>query len=648
MSQIATWLSSVELDQYIPNFSNLTPQSFISITIQDYGSYGIVNLQDKQKLFRLITQLKSQPIVAPNQQSQSTYNQPQPKQVHSQPPQQRQLAPPPQHLSQPGSSLNPNVHPQAPVQTSLRGLPTISKTVIPPDNIFLDLIQQKIRVCVRKRPINHHELSLAQKDIVSIDGWNQCSVHEPKVKVDLTKYIEVSTYRYDHVFSENADNYEVYFYTAKPLIQSLFTGKSTTCFAYGQTGSGKTWTMMQRETGVYVLAAHDIFNTLNSDPVFSKLGLSAYVSFFEIYGGKLFDLLNNRNRLQALEDGKGNVHLQGLEEKQIHSVQEMLSSVDVGLSSRSVGATGANADSSRSHAILQVRLKQPNGKQHGMISFIDLAGAERASDVQNTDRQTRMEGAEINKSLLALKECIRAMDKGAHHLPFRGSKLTMVLRDSFIGDAQTVMIACISPADKSCENTNNTLRYTDRVKDANQHTKAKQGVLKPTQNVAEIVLGTKNDGDIETQQQMYQQQMAMIKNGGGANVQQYQQPQQQQMQQNPYQNIPVVVQDTPRAPSQPNDLERTHCDVVDVLYDLEDQITRAHRKQVDQMMVNVKEEVTLLHAIENNQISIDDWLLRLENILMQKEKAIQELRGQLQNFKVKLSEEQKLSESYGK
>lgn len=73
-----------------------------------------------------------------------------------------------------------------------------------------------------------------------------------------------------------------------------------------------------------------------------------------------------------------------------------------------------------------------------------------------------MEGAEINKSLLALKECIRALDNDQGHIPFRGSKLTEVLRDSFVGDSRTVMISCISPNAGSCEHTLNTLRYADR------------------------------------------------------------------------------------------------------------------------------------------------------------------------------------------
>lgn len=85
-----------------------------------------------------------------------------------------------------------------------------------------------------------------------------------------------------------------------------------------------------------------------------------------------------------------------------------------------------------------------------------------------------MEGAEINTSLLALKEVIRAMATGdaMTHVPFRGSRLTQVLKESFVGSntAQSVMIACISPNIGNCEQTLNTLRYADRVKERNAET----------------------------------------------------------------------------------------------------------------------------------------------------------------------------------
>ena len=101
----------------------------------------------------------------------------------------------------------------------------------------------------------------------------------------------------------------------------------------------------------------------------------------------------------------------------------------------------------------------------GRLSLVDLAGSERAADASSKDRTTRLEGAEINKSLLCLKECIRSLDSNSGHTPFRGSKLTQVLRDSFVGRAKTAMVATISPGSSCAEYTLNTLRYAQRVKE---------------------------------------------------------------------------------------------------------------------------------------------------------------------------------------
>jgi kinesin family protein 2/24 len=150
----------------------------------------------------------------------------------------------------------------------------------------------------------------------------------------------------------------------------------------------------------------------------------------------------------------------------VENVDQIMQVIGNGLNSRTSGVTGANADSSRSHAILQLQLKRGSDlKECGKMSFIDLAGSERGADTIDHNKQTRMDGAEINKSLLALKECIRALDLEKKHLPFRGSKLTQVLKDSFTGNSKTTMIANVSPASSCCEHTLNTLRYADRVKE---------------------------------------------------------------------------------------------------------------------------------------------------------------------------------------
>uniref|UniRef100_A0A2K6MQC5 Kinesin family member 24 n=1 Tax=Rhinopithecus bieti TaxID=61621 RepID=A0A2K6MQC5_RHIBE len=172
---------------------------------------------------------------------------------------------------------------------------------------------------------------------------------------------------------------------------------------------------------------------------------------------------------------RGEINIITVEDKETLLVYEKKEAVDLtqyilqvilkGSKERSTGATGVNADSSRSHAIIQIQIKDSAKRTFGRISFIDLAGSERAADARDSDRQTKMEGAEINQSLLALKECIRALDQEHTHTPFRQSKLTQVLKDSFIGNAKTCMIANISPSHVATEHTLNTLRYADRVKE---------------------------------------------------------------------------------------------------------------------------------------------------------------------------------------
>ena len=339
--------------------------------------------------------------------------------------------------------------------------PPISKTKI-----------SKIRVIVRKRPANHREFAQNDIDIITTEKKNTIIVKELKNKVDLTKYIEEHKFTFDRAYGDNSTNELIYQEMLKPMIEAAFNKTKITCFAYGQTGSGKTYTMLGNNhikndngpqvPGLYLLSCIDVFNFLKKKE-YSNLEL--WVSFYEIYCNKLFDLLNNKNILQAREDGKGNICIVGLVEKHTKNIEELLDLIDFGLNSRTVGITGANLDSSRSHAILQITIKTKEKEVYSKISFIDLAGSERAVDTIDTNKRTKIDGAEINKSLLALKECIRALDLEKRHKPFRGSKLTLVLRDSFIGNCLTLMIANISPCLSCSEHTLNTLRYADRVKE---------------------------------------------------------------------------------------------------------------------------------------------------------------------------------------
>lgn len=363
-------------------------------------------------------------------------------------------------------------------------LPTSEKENIKESNVA------KIKVVVRKRPLNKKEFARKEDDIVTVSS-NTLTVHEPKVKVDLTAYVEKHEFCFDAVLDEWVTNDEVYRETVQPIIPIIFQRTKATCFAYGQTGSGKTFTMKP----LPLRAAEDLVRLLHQ-PVYRDQRFKLWLSYFEIYGGKLFDLLSERKKLCMREDGRQQVCIVGLQEFEVCDVLIVKEFIEKGNAARSTGSTGANEESSRSHAILQLVVKKhseikeskrnydvnesKNGKVVGKISFIDLAGSERGADTTDNDRQTRIEGAEINKSLLALKECIRALDNDQIHIPFRGSKLTEVLRDSFVGNSRTVMISCISPNAGSCEHTLNTLRYADRVKSLSKSGNAKKDLVSCT------------------------------------------------------------------------------------------------------------------------------------------------------------------------
>ncbi|GET91018.1 mitotic centromere-associated kinesin, putative [Leishmania tarentolae] len=314
----------------------------------------------------------------------------------------------------------------------------------------------RIMVVVRKRPLTPGESGV---DCVEVESGH-VRIAVTKQRVDLTSYEESSDYVFDNAFGSEATNEDVYALSVKDLLTVSLSGGSASCFAYGQTGSGKTYTMIGTgtEKGLYLQAAADLFERL-------RPGQQLHVSFFEIYCNSLYDLLNHRHPIVLREDAHRRVNICGVTWCTVATVEELWQLVQSGMEQRRTGTTTANEHSSRSHAVLSLRITDSeNIDFSGTVNFVDLAGSERAADTAAQDRLTRLEGAEINKSLLALKECIRALDEKKKHVPFRGSRLTEVLRSSFTGNSKTVMIAAVSPSSVSHEHTNNTLRYAFRVK----------------------------------------------------------------------------------------------------------------------------------------------------------------------------------------
>uniref|UniRef100_A0A3Q3L2S4 Kinesin-like protein n=1 Tax=Mastacembelus armatus TaxID=205130 RepID=A0A3Q3L2S4_9TELE len=477
-----------------------------------------------------------------------------------------------------------------------------------------DLIEEhRICVCVRARPLNKKELTAKDLDVITIPSKDVVMVHEPKQKVDLTRYLENQTFRFDYAFDENSTNEMVYRFTAQPLVETIFERGMATCFAYGQTGSGKTHTMggdfsgknQDCSKGIYALSARDVFLMLKK-PNYKKLDLQVFATFFEIYSGKVFDLLNRKAKLRVLEDGKQQVQVVGLQEREVKCTEDVLKLIEMGNSCRTSGQTSANAHSSRSHAVFQIILRR-RGKMHGKFSLIDLAGNERGADTSSADRQTRLEGAEINKSLLALKECIRALGRNKPHTPFRASKLTQVLRDSFIGEnSRTCMIATISPGMASCENTLNTLRYANRVKEL---------AVDPA-----AVLESRQGGHIN------QLEVLEAQWGVGSS------PQRDDLkllcEQNEEEVSPQLF---------------TFHEAVSQLVEMEEQVLEDHRVVFQESIRWLEDEKVLLEMTEEVDYDVESYATQLEQILDQKIDILTELRDKVKSFRCTLQEEEQAS-----
>ncbi|MBA0797246.1 hypothetical protein Gohar_007961 [Gossypium harknessii] len=490
----------------------------------------------------------------------------------------------------------------------------------------------KIKVVVRKRPLNKKEVAKKEEDIITIlSNSNALTVHEKKLKVDLTEYVEKHEFLFDAVLNEDVSN--------EKLTMFLFLG----------TGSGKTYTMQP----LPLKASQDILRLMYHS--YRNQGFQLFVSFFEIYGGKVFDLLNDRRKLFMREDGKQQVCIVGLQEYKVLDVETIKELIERGNATRSTGTTGANEESSRSHAILQLAIKRSAdgsekkpAKLVGKLSFIDLAGSERGADTTDNDKQTRMEGAEINKSLLALKECIRALDNDQGHIPFRGSKLTEVLRDSFVGDSRTVMISCISPSSGSCEHTLNTLRYADRVKSLSKgNNAAKKDSLSSSSNLRDSTalplassLPTDSFEDIIPDNKprwsdRIERDTSPFKVDRGPSG---------RVEGNVSVAYPDYYMGQKSGPNRMAEDDLDHSeetnsdDDLNALLKEEEDLVSAHRRQVEHTIDIVREEMNLLVEADQPGNQLDNYISKLSAILSQKAAGILQLQNRLARFQKRLNE----------
>lgn len=330
-----------------------------------------------------------------------------------------------------------------------------------------------ILVAVRCRPLSGFEKKLNETKTVYILDLNIIVIIDPYATAN--KRNKEKHYQFDQVLNENSPQDEVFSKTCEGLIEGVLDGYNSTIFAYGPTGSGKTHTM-SGTPGTPGLIPTSLIRIFEKISQFPHRNYSIKISYLEIYNEVLKDLLNPSNLfLDIREDPIKGILISELSENPINNIEQFMELLKRGTKRRSCEPTEANLVSSRSHAILivnieyQDRVEGENGVVfNSKFSMIDLAGSERAANTKN--RGIRLiEGANINKSLLALGNCINALFEVNSrsvkaYVPYRDSKLTRLLKDSLGGKCKTVMIACISPFHKYYEDTHNTLEYANRAK----------------------------------------------------------------------------------------------------------------------------------------------------------------------------------------
>mgnify|MGYP003571315751 CR=1 FL=1 len=294
---------------------------------------------------------------------------------------------------------------------------------------------------------------------------------------------QIHKFTFDEVFDIDSSQKDVYAISAKPAVNSVLEGYNSTIFAYGQTGTGKTFTMegftynqFDEKRGIIPRTIEDIFTYIESNSnKDTKFIIRA--AYLQIYNEMISDLLkpNNPNRnLNIREDKKKGLYVEHLSEWAVRVPSDIYSLLEKGASCREVSNTNMNDVSSRSHAVFMITVEQLisdleiNGRQItkiGRLNLVDLAGSERTRITGATGKQLE-ESKKINKSLSALGNVINALtdSKERKHIPYRDSKLTRLLENSLGGNCKTTMIATISPAQCSFNESLSTLNFAKRAK----------------------------------------------------------------------------------------------------------------------------------------------------------------------------------------
>ncbi|KAI6387470.1 hypothetical protein MCOR32_000620 [Pyricularia oryzae] len=328
-----------------------------------------------------------------------------------------------------------------------------------------------VRVVARIRPLLEKEL---EKDII-VRPHGQEGKQPNVVKIPSPKNpSEEFSFTFNSVYDLETSQETLFTSEVAPHVKALFQGLDVTIFAYGVTGTGKTHTMRGglrlAERGVIPRLLSAVFRRgkkimKDSD---GETTVDVALSYYEIYNDKVFDLLEPPEKRTPsglpLREANNKTYVVGLSERQCVDLKDFENLYIEANNNRVTAATKLNAHSSRSHAILRVKVTQTTGGtvKESTASAIDLAGSE---DNRRTDngKERLVESAAINKSLFVLSQCVDAISRGEKRIPYRESKMTRILS---LGQNNgiTIMILNLSPMRAYHLDTLSSLNVSSRAK----------------------------------------------------------------------------------------------------------------------------------------------------------------------------------------
>lgn len=336
------------------------------------------------------------------------------------------------------------------------------------DTGFLDLASNPwgMHVCARVRPAGSFPPDLSRRAPALSCVGARLVLHRARREIRSQRLVLANEdFALEAAFDESAQDAEVHAAVGRAACQRAASGGCASVVAYGQTSAGKTHSVR----GLLDRVPADLFEGLRAAAVAEA---QVACSAVELRGNACFDLLADLGEVGILEDADGGVNLKGAEKCHVETADDLTALFARAAVLRATASTERNEQSSRSHAIYRVAISAPSKagmghdmRLHGQLTIVDLAGSERGSERGHDVSKDRLkESVEINQSLMALKECMRKRSSGASSVPFRQSRLTMLLREAFeFSDALCVLIACVSPLLRDADHTANTLRYATHV-----------------------------------------------------------------------------------------------------------------------------------------------------------------------------------------